>query len=249
MFVISSMLKTSMTQIQLQVLNTISKRKVTLNNDLILLSNDWKQIKLKKLLDIICLSLSIIIFVINFHFIVFYDRKQIAYNFVYNVVYNQSMINIVLDLYNIDNVTILTKCSPTYFLYTNEWLPLVDFFIPFLITNLTIYSISVFIFLNNRKLNQFFLSLPLINRLICLEKMQKNWLILRRLWYLNVYYTTSATFFMCTKIFFKINIPFFNSFFTVFFYNSILWRFFSDISSKFFYKIGSKRMRFCFKKN
>jgi hypothetical protein len=215
--------QTSTSQIPLQVLNTITNnRTVTLINDHFAQGNTRKRINNKIAIKMILLTLSIITFVLNFHFILFFDLQVFAENL--NQLNNNTAINANQNIL-FDNYLVFTKCSPkgiTYAYYMDEWWPLVDLIFTFLIPFMTITITFVFILLNLRRLNQIYLrfSAENSNKFIYLKRIQRNKLVLLKLFLVNFYFFLSVCCYFLFKTFLKNDFPYFNSFFTALFYSN-----------------------------
>ena len=227
---ISSLKTTSILIIQtrLQMLNTNNNNQKDTNTDLNFNTNSKivSKIKNQKLILKSCLiTFCIIIFLINFHFFLFFDLQMKVNDKLENDSFF-SKINETNHSFSMFNRTNFhTLCLPKGINYVNfmeDWWPVFELFFTFFIPFLTITVTFVFILLKLKKLNRIYLNLSKenSNKLIYLKKIQRNKLVLLKLFFVNFYFFISIFPYFLFKTFLEINYPFLNTFFTILFYSN-----------------------------
>jgi hypothetical protein len=239
------------TQSRLQKLNINIKNQTDTNTDpnFNTNSNIVSKIKNQKLILKSCLvTFCIIVFLINFHFFLFFDLQMKANDKIENESFFSEINQTNHSFSTFKRTNFHTLCLPKGIGYVNfmeDWWPVFElfftFFIPFLIITVTF----VFILVRLSKLSQIYLNLSKenTNKLIYLKKIQRNKLILLKLFFVNFYFFISIFPYFLFKTFLEINYPFLNTFFTILFYsNNALNLVFYGFSCQTFRQVIVKRL-------
>ena len=241
--------KTSTSQIPLQVFNTNTINKtITMTNDFIVPENSRKTIDHKKIIQNTFFTLCVIVFLLNLHFILYFNLEANTND---KTSKQQSLLGLVSNTspnFTFNSSLVFTKCLPKGLSYTNfmkEWWNIIDLFFTFFIPFLTLTVTFVFILLKLKRLNRIYLNLSKenSNKLIYLKKIQRNKLVLLKLFFVNFYFFISIFPYFLFKTFLEINYPFLNTFFTILFYsNNALNIIFYGFSCQTFRQTISKKL-------
>lgn len=205
--------------------NTLNQIDTIMTNDFVITQEKKIVSKInyqKTIIRIIFLTLSILVLLVNFHFLIFFDLEINLKNASFLFSIGQPRIKFLASEKYLE-----TSCSPkkSFYYYSDfmeDWWFTVDIFFTFIIPFLTISFTFVFICLKLRILNRSYLELSRekSNKYIYVKKIKRNRLVLFKLFILNFYFLLSIFPYFLFKTFFEKDYNFLNTLIMILFYSN-----------------------------